>query len=35
MLTVREFFLANFYPSGPFTCIFSETSPDFSYVDFG
>ena len=34
-LTARDFFLAYFYPSGPFTCIFSETSPDFSYVDFG
>ena len=30
MLTVREFFLAYFYPSSPFTCIFSKTSPDFS-----
>ena len=28
-LTARDFFLANFYPSDPFTCIFSETSPDF------
>ena len=28
-LTVRDFFLANFYPSGPFTCIFSKTSPEF------
>ena len=27
MLTARDFFLANFYPSGPFTCIFSKTSP--------
>ena len=26
----RDFFLANFYPSGPFfTCIFSKTSPEF------
>ena len=32
MLTARDFFLANFYPSGPFTCIFSKTSPDFSCV---
>ena len=24
-----EFFLAYFYPSGPFTCIFSKTSPNF------
>ena len=29
-LTARDFFLAYFYTSGPFTCIFSETSPDFS-----
>ena len=29
MLTARDFFLANFYPSGPFTCIFSQTSPQF------
>ena len=28
-LTAREFFLAYFYPSSPFTCIFSKTSPDF------
>ena len=27
--TVRDFFPANFYPSGPFTYIFSETSPKF------
>ena len=27
-LTARDFFLANFYPSGPFTCILSETSPE-------
>ena len=27
-LTARDFFLANFYPSGPFTCIFSNTSPE-------
>ena len=27
-LAVRDFFLANFYPSGPFTCIFSKTSPE-------
>ena len=25
----QDFFLANFYPSGPFTCIFSKTSPEF------
>ena len=29
-LTARDFFLACFYTSGPFTCIFSKTSPDFS-----
>ena len=29
MLTARNFFLAYFYPSGPFTCIFSKTSPNF------
>ena len=28
-LTARDFFLANFYPSGPFTCIFSKISPEF------
>ena len=28
-LTARDFFLANFYPSGPFTCTFSKTSADF------
>ena len=28
-LTARDFFLAYFYPSGPFTCIFSKTSPEF------
>ena len=31
-LTARNFFLAYFYTSGPFTCIFSKTSPDFSSV---
>ena len=29
-LTARVFFLAYFYPSSPFTCIFSKTSPNFS-----
>ena len=29
-LTARDFFLANFDPSCPFTCIFSKTSPKFS-----
>ena len=28
-LTDRDFFLAYFYPSSTFTCIFSKTSPDF------
>ena len=28
-ITARDFFLAYFYPSGPFNCIFSKTSPDF------
>ena len=28
-LTARNFFLADFYPSGPFTWIFSSTSPEF------
>ena len=28
-LTARDFFLANFYPSGQFTCIFFKTSPKF------
>ena len=26
-LTARDFFLAYFYPSGPFTCIFSKIFP--------
>ena len=29
MLTARVFFLAYFYPSSPFTCIFSKTSQNF------
>ena len=29
MPTAKDFFLANFYPSGPFTCIFSKTFPEF------
>ena len=28
-LAAREFFLAYFYLSSPFTCIFSKTSPNF------
>ena len=28
-LTARKFFLAYFYPSSPFICIFSKTSPKF------
>ena len=35
MLTARDFFLAYFYPSGPFTCTFSKTSPDFCCVGCG
>ena len=31
-LTARDFVLAYFYPSGPFTRIFSKTSPDFSVL---
>ena len=27
-LTARDFFLANFYRSSPFICIFSKTSPE-------
>ena len=34
-LTARDFFLAYFYPSGPFACIFSKTSPNFLCVDCG
>ena len=29
ILTARDSFLTYFFPSGPFTCIFSKTSPDF------
>ena len=28
-LTAKDFYLAYFYPSGPFICIFSKTSPNF------
>ena len=31
-LTIRDFFLAYFYPFSPLTRIFSKTSPDFSCV---
>ena len=31
-LTARDFFLANFHPSGPFVCISSKTSPEFFLV---
>ena len=31
-ITARDFFLANFYPSSPFICIFSKTSPEFFSV---
>ena len=34
-LTARDFFLVYFYTSGPSTCIFSKTSPDFSCVGCG
>ena len=34
-LTARDLFLAYFYPSGPFTCIFFKTSLDFSCVGCG
>ena len=34
-LTARDFFLAYFFPSCPFTCIFSKTFPDFSCVGCG
>ena len=34
-LTARDFFLAYFYLSGPFTCIFSKTFPDFSCLGCG
>ena len=34
-LTARDFFLAYFYPSGPFTCIGSKTSPNYSCVGSG
>ena len=34
-LTARDFFLAYFYPYGPFAGIFSKTSPDFSCVGCG
>ena len=31
-MAARDFFLANFYPSSPFTYIFSKTSPEFFSV---
>ena len=34
-LTARDFSLAYFYTSGPFTCIISKTSPDFPCVGCG
>ena len=34
-LTAWGLFLAYFYPSVPFTCIFPKTSPDFSCVSYG
>ena len=33
--TYIYFFCADFYPPGPFTCIFSKTSPEFSCVGCG
>ena len=35
MLTARDFFLVNFYPSCPFTCIFSKPLASFSCVSCG
>ena len=34
-ITARDFFLAYFYPSGPFTCIFPKHLPIFSSVGSG
>ena len=34
-LIARDFYLSNFYPSGLFTCIFSEPLPSFSCVSCG
>ena len=34
-LTAGDFFLANFCPSGPFTCIFPKPIPNFSSVSCG
>ena len=34
-LTANDIFLANFNPSGPYTCYFCKTSPDFSCVGCG
>ena len=34
-LTARDFFPAYFYPSGPFTCIVSKTSLNFSCIGCG
>ena len=34
-LTAKDFFLTNFYPSGPFTRIFSKPLSSFSCVSFG
>ena len=34
-LTARDLFLAYFYPSGPFTCIFSKPPPIFSCLGCG
>ena len=35
MLTTRDLFLANFYPSGPFTCIFPKPLRSFFCVGCG
>ena len=34
-LHARDFFTANIYPSGPFTCIFPKPLPSLSYVGCG
>ena len=32
-LIARDFFLANFYPTGPFTCTFSKPLPSFPVLN--
>ena len=34
-LTAKDLFLAYYYPSGPFTCIFPKPLPIFSYFGCG